>query len=336
MDFADAPEDATFRRELRTWLEANLTDDLNRSPWRRRRGSRASDPARRRAGSGRRRRRARGQMARRRRDARGRGARASRHRRPRAAGCHEAQRSPTVRGGLATGPVILLDGDDYVGRAVNLATRLCDRAGSDQILAAADDGLALPSGVSTPRWRPRSTSRASSTRWRLSPWPPSALHPRSRARANSSDHVSIGGISMSAADEAVVRRFYEQMYNERKNELAPEMFTADHQIHDPQVPARRRAPAWPTSVSAYQRRQRPLEDRGDLLDRRSGGRALDGERHPRRRGQRDPAHGQEDQVDAIAIHRMAGRQDRRDVGGLGHPRVPAAARRRPHQLSPNA
>ena len=28
MDFADAPEDAAFRRELRTWLETNLTDDL--------------------------------------------------------------------------------------------------------------------------------------------------------------------------------------------------------------------------------------------------------------------------------------------------------------------
>ena len=37
---------------------------------------------------------------------------------------------------------------------------------------------------------------------------------------------------MSAADEAVVRRFYEQMCNERKNDLAPELFTADHQLHD--------------------------------------------------------------------------------------------------------
>jgi len=41
---------------------------------------------------------------------------------------------------------------------------------------------------------------------------------------------------MSASDEAVVRRFYEQMNNERKNELAPELFTADHVMHDPQVP----------------------------------------------------------------------------------------------------
>ena len=42
---------------------------------------------------------------------------------------------------------------------------------------------------------------------------------------------------MSAENEAVVRRFYEQMNNERKNELAEELFTADHVMHDPQVPA---------------------------------------------------------------------------------------------------
>ena len=42
---------------------------------------------------------------------------------------------------------------------------------------------------------------------------------------------------MSAADEGVVRRFYEQMNNERKNELAEELFTADHAFHDPQIEA---------------------------------------------------------------------------------------------------
>jgi steroid delta-isomerase-like uncharacterized protein len=42
---------------------------------------------------------------------------------------------------------------------------------------------------------------------------------------------------MSATDEAVVRRFYEQMATERKNELASELFTDDHRWHDPQVPA---------------------------------------------------------------------------------------------------
>jgi adenylate cyclase len=51
-----------------------------------------------------------------------------------------------VRAGIATGAVLLLEGDDYVGRAVNLASRLCDRAENGQILAAAD-GLSLPEWV---------------------------------------------------------------------------------------------------------------------------------------------------------------------------------------------
>lgn len=50
-----------------------------------------------------------------------------------------------LRAGIAAGPVILLEGDDYVGRAVNLASRLCDHAGAGQILAAEDAGL--PDGV---------------------------------------------------------------------------------------------------------------------------------------------------------------------------------------------
>ena len=33
-----------------------------------------------------------------------------------------------VRGGVSTGPALLIDGDDYVGRALNLASRLCDIA----------------------------------------------------------------------------------------------------------------------------------------------------------------------------------------------------------------
>lgn len=51
-----------------------------------------------------------------------------------------------LRGGIASGAVILLEGDDYVGRAVNLASRLCDIAGPGQLLAATDD-LDLPEWV---------------------------------------------------------------------------------------------------------------------------------------------------------------------------------------------
>jgi class 3 adenylate cyclase len=52
-----------------------------------------------------------------------------------------------LRGGLAAGRVILFEGDDYIGRAVNLAARLCDEAAPHQVLitsslyAAAGDGL---------------------------------------------------------------------------------------------------------------------------------------------------------------------------------------------------
>jgi steroid delta-isomerase-like uncharacterized protein len=57
---------------------------------------------------------------------------------------------------------------------------------------------------------------------------------------------------MSAADEAVVRRFYEQMCNERKNDLASELFTADHQMHDPQVPAPPGPDGMAQTVAVYQ------------------------------------------------------------------------------------
>ena len=51
-----------------------------------------------------------------------------------------------LRGGIASGDVILLEGDDYVGRAVNLASRLSDIAAPGQLLAASDD-LDLPEWV---------------------------------------------------------------------------------------------------------------------------------------------------------------------------------------------
>ena len=51
-----------------------------------------------------------------------------------------------LRCGIAAGAVILLEGDDYVGRAVNVASRLCDIAGPGQLIAAVD-GLELPEWV---------------------------------------------------------------------------------------------------------------------------------------------------------------------------------------------
>jgi len=40
-----------------------------------------------------------------------------------------------LRGGMAVGPVLLLEGDDYVGSAVNLAARLCAKAAPGELLA---------------------------------------------------------------------------------------------------------------------------------------------------------------------------------------------------------
>jgi class 3 adenylate cyclase len=51
-----------------------------------------------------------------------------------------------MRAGIATGPVIILEGDDYVGKSVNTAARLCDRADAGMILAATDS-LVLPEWV---------------------------------------------------------------------------------------------------------------------------------------------------------------------------------------------
>ena len=51
-----------------------------------------------------------------------------------------------MRAGVATGPVIILEGDDYVGKSVNTAARLCDRADAGMILAATD-ALVLPDWV---------------------------------------------------------------------------------------------------------------------------------------------------------------------------------------------
>ncbi len=50
---------------------------------------------------------------------------------------------PALRGGVCTGQALLFEGDDYVGRAVNIAARLCSAAAPGQILVA-DGGSASP------------------------------------------------------------------------------------------------------------------------------------------------------------------------------------------------
>lgn len=62
--------------------------------------------------------------------------------------CAESREVPLpLRMGLAAGPVILLEGDDYVGSAVNLAARLCAVAAANEILATMRIAAAVPQGA---------------------------------------------------------------------------------------------------------------------------------------------------------------------------------------------
>ena len=51
----------------------------------------------------------------------------------------------SIRSGVTSGAVILMEGDDYVGHCVNVASRLCDLAGAGEALAAPDVTPDLPS-----------------------------------------------------------------------------------------------------------------------------------------------------------------------------------------------
>ena len=56
----------------------------------------------------------------------------------------EALPSLPLRAGLACGPVIMFEGDDYIGRSVNLASRLCSEAQPREILATTVVAADLP------------------------------------------------------------------------------------------------------------------------------------------------------------------------------------------------
>jgi steroid delta-isomerase-like uncharacterized protein len=112
---------------------------------------------------------------------------------------------------------------------------------------------------------------------------------------------------MSASDEAVVRRFYEQMNNERKNELAPELFTATHVMHDPQIPPSEGPQGMADTVAVYQQSvdgHWGIEDIFSTDDkvvvRWTGTGTHVGEVNG------IPPTGKKISVDAISIHRMEG------------------------------
>jgi adenylate cyclase len=53
----------------------------------------------------------------------------------------------TLRVGIATGYALLFEGDDYIGSAVNMASRLCDLAGPLEVLLPTMQLERLPEGV---------------------------------------------------------------------------------------------------------------------------------------------------------------------------------------------
>ena len=53
-----------------------------------------------------------------------------------------------IRAGLAQGAVIMFEGDDYIGRATNIAARMCDAAQPGQILATREVSSRAPRWVS--------------------------------------------------------------------------------------------------------------------------------------------------------------------------------------------
>jgi class 3 adenylate cyclase len=49
-----------------------------------------------------------------------------------------------LRGGICEGKVIMFEGDDYIGAAVNVAARLCSKAAPGQLLVNGDVVAAVP------------------------------------------------------------------------------------------------------------------------------------------------------------------------------------------------
>ena len=66
--------------------------------------------------------------------------------RPRAARSADVCAPLTLRAGIATGYALLFEGDDYIGSAVNMASRLCDIAGTFEVLMPTMQIERLPRG----------------------------------------------------------------------------------------------------------------------------------------------------------------------------------------------
>src|SRR5271169_6271293 len=94
----------------------------------------------------------------------------------------------SIRSGITSGEVILMEGDDYIGHCVNVAARLCD-------LAAAGEALAAPSVMdSLPSWGESVSETHVTLRGVEKPVPASSIR---MAKGGADSHDPICGLPLT-------------------------------------------------------------------------------------------------------------------------------------------
>jgi steroid delta-isomerase-like uncharacterized protein len=117
------------------------------------------------------------------------------------------------------------------------------------------------------------------------------------------------------------------MNNDRKLDLAPELFSSDHKMHDPQVPTADGPQGMADTVKVYQEGVEghwQIEDIFSTDDKVVVRWTGFGTHVAEVNG--IPATGKKIQVDAITIHRMADGKIAETWEGVGHPRLSPTAR----------
>jgi adenylate cyclase len=101
----------------------------------------------------------------------------------------------SIRSGMASGDVILMEGDDYIGHCVNLASRLCD-------LAPASEAWAAPSVMEyLPNWGVAARETPVSLRGVEKPVPASSLRMALAGEDGSRDPICGLPLSHDTAEE---------------------------------------------------------------------------------------------------------------------------------------
>jgi hypothetical protein len=102
----------------------------------------------------------------------------------------------SIRSGVSSGEVILMEGDDYIGHCVNVAARLCD-------LAGAGEALATPAVMrSLPRWGVVLAERDVALRGVEKPVPTSSIAMAAAASDHSRDPICGLPLTAGTAEEA--------------------------------------------------------------------------------------------------------------------------------------